>query len=98
MESIRALARGFEVRTCVVDEVLGMKCGINQVLLASGATHPVIPYREGLSGLEQVSVTLAGDERQKWLRTRGGTLVVPPAPSEAKTKPPQAILPLGSAR
>ena len=34
--------------------------------------------------------------KDKWLRTRGGTLVVPPAPSEAKTKPPQAILPLGA--
>ena len=66
-------------------------------LLDSGATHAVIPYSDTLGSLERVPVTLAGDERQEWLRTRGGTLVVPPPRgSSKKGERPQTILPLGS--
>ena len=66
-------------------------------LLDSGATHAVIPYNNTLGNLEPVPVTLAGDERQQWLRTRGGTLVVPPT-KDCKGADPklQMILPLGS--
>ena len=47
--------------------------------------------------LEPVPVTLAGDAKQQWLRTTGGTLVVPPNLSDKPgTAPPQTILPLGS--
>ena len=93
LESIRAMAKGFEAKTCIVDEVISSECAISRVLLDSGATHPVIPYRNDLEGLEQVSVTLAGDGKQQWLRTKGGTLVVPPVPD---VDPPQTIVPLGA--
>eukprot|EP00439_Symbiodinium_sp_Y106_P082366 s11_g21.t1 len=97
LESIRALARGFDVRTCIVDEVLTAECAVSRVLLDSGATHPVIPFREELGGLEKVSVTLAGDGKQQWLRTKGGTLVVPPSPGgPGGAEPPQSIVPLGA--
>ena len=66
-------------------------------LLDSGATHAVVPFKNGLGALERVPVTLAGDSRQEWLRTRGGTLVVPPGnSSKDSSSPPQTILPLGS--
>ncbi|CAE7730700.1 GIP [Symbiodinium sp. CCMP2592] len=66
-------------------------------LLDSGATHAVIPYDQSLGNLESVPVTLAGDERQQWLKTKGGTLVVPPSGKDNDKSPkPQTILPLGS--
>ena len=97
LEGLRAMARGFEAKACRVDEILSGECEISRVLLDSGATHPVIPYDSSLKGLEKVSVTLAGDGKQQGLRTRGGTLVVPPAPDGAlSTEPPQTICPLGA--
>ena len=65
-------------------------------LLDSGATHAVIPFHARLQNLERVPVTLAGDEKQEWLRTQGGTLVVPPDPTSAGKGPVQTILPLGA--
>ena len=66
-------------------------------LLDSGATHAVIPYNDSLGSLEKVPVTLAGDEKQEWLRTKGGTLVVPRHSSHTSgVQGPQTILPLGS--
>ena len=65
-------------------------------LLDSGATHAVIPYDTKLTNLEQVPVTLAGDARQNWWRTRGGTLVVPPGPEDQEGKPTQTIPRLGA--
>ena len=79
LEGLRNMAQNYEARACVVDQVLSSGCEVSKVLLDSGATHAVIPYGENLRGLEQVSVTLAGDGRQSWFRTRGGTLVVPPS-------------------
>ena len=97
LEGLRTLAQNYEARTCIVDQVLGSGCEVSRVLLDSGATHAVIPYGETLQGLEPVSVTLAGDGRQSWYRTRGGTLVVPPSETgDSKTEPPQTILPLGA--
>ena len=97
LESLRSMARGFEAKACRVDEVIAAEREMNRVLLDSGATHPVIPYKEGLSGLEKVSVTLAGDGKQQWMRTRGGTLVVPPAHDGSQdSSPPQTIIPLGA--
>ena len=101
LEGIRAMARGFETKAeakaCRVDEVLSAGCAINRVLLDSGATHPVIPYNSSLQDLERVSVTLAGDGKQQWLRTQGGTLVVPPMPEgSSSAEPPQTIIPLGA--
>ena len=50
-----------------------------------------------MKGLERVGVTLAGDSREEWFRTSGGTLVVPPQkgvdPSQSRL---QTILPLGA--
>ena len=97
LEGLRAMARGFEAKACRVDEMIFRECEVNRVLLDSGATHPVIPYREDLKELEKVSVTLAGDGRQQWLRTKGGTLVVPPLATAAPgADPPQTIVPLGA--
>ena len=97
LEGLRAMARGFEAKACRVDEMISKECEINRVLLDSGATHPVIPFREDLKELEKVSVTLAGDGRQQWLRTKGGTLVVPPtADAVPGAEPPQTIIPLGA--
>ena len=97
LESLGSMARGFEAKACRVDEVIAGEREMNRVLLDSGATHPVIPYKEGLSGLEKVSVTLAGDGKQQWMRTRGGTLVVPPPPDGSQdSSSPQTIIPLGA--
>ncbi|CAE7236739.1 infB [Symbiodinium sp. CCMP2592] len=52
-------------------------------LLDSGATHAVVPYEQSMGQLDTVPVTLAGDSRQNWMRTAGGTLVVPP-PSQGR--------------
>ena len=64
-------------------------------LLDSGATHAVIPYHPTLQDLDSVPVTLAGDAKDHWWKTRGGTLVVPP-PGASKTKEIQTILPFGA--
>ena len=34
-----------------------------RALLDSGATHAVVPYKSDMSGLQRVSVTLAGDQQ-----------------------------------
>ncbi|CAE7436865.1 unnamed protein product [Symbiodinium sp. CCMP2592] len=92
---IRSLAqrvKGFEVRA--LGE--GKESDSGVALLDSGATHAVIPFHERLRNLEKVPVTLAGDEKQEWLRTQGGTLVVPPDPLAPAGRPVQTILPLGA--
>ena len=83
----------FEVKTC---ETRKVKSDDGVALLDSGATHAVIPFHARLQNLERVPVTLAGDEKQEWLRTQGGTLVVPPDPTSAGKGPVQTILPLGA--
>ena len=66
-------------------------------LLDSGATHAVVPYSDSLGRLDSVPVTLAGDAKQNWWRTKEGTLVVPPAGVTGREEGrPQTILPLGS--
>ena len=66
-------------------------------LLDSGATHAVVPYSDSLGRLDSVPVTLAGDAKQNWWRTKGGTLVVPPSGgTSGDDNKPQTILPLGS--
>ena len=75
------MARKHEVRMIeVTPEVTKAVEGGNvpRALLDSGATHAVIPFSGKLEGLERVSVTLAGDSKEEWLKTAGGTLVVPP--------------------
>lgn len=70
---------------------------ISTALLDSGATHAVIPYSPHLSNRESVPVTLAGDAKDEWWRTQGGTLVVPPAQDGGLEAPKgQTILPLGA--
>ena len=70
---------------------------ISTALLDSGATHAVIPYSPHLSNLESVPVTLAGDAKDEWWRTQGGTLVVPPMQDGGQEAPKgQMILPLGA--
>ena len=66
-------------------------------LLDSGATHAVVPFSPELGELQRVPVTLAGDSKQEWLKTKGGTLVVPPLKASHGGKGnPQTIVPLGS--
>ena len=99
LEGLRSMAQGYEARACMVDNVLREGCEISRVLLDTGATHAVVPSEEGLKqkGLEKVSVTLAGDSKQSWYRTKGGTLVVPPQESSVPgPSQPQMILPLGA--
>ena len=50
-----------------------------QALLDSGASHAVIPFSKHSekTSLSEVPVTLAGDSKQTWFKTDGGTLVVP---------------------
>ena len=70
---------------------------ISTALLDSGATHAVIPYDPELKNLEKVPVTLAGDAKQEWWRTQGGTLVVPPPVDRTvESSQGQTILPLGA--
>ena len=89
---LRAVIQGYEARIC--SQVAG---GRPVALLDSGATHAVVPFEPGMKDLERVPVTLAGDAKQEWLRTQGGTLVVPPVGSaEATSSPVQTILPLGA--
>ena len=97
LDTLRSVARDYEVRMLVSPVVPDDRIVKAVALLDSGATHPVIPYEEGLKGLQRVPVTLAGDERQEWWRTPGGTLVVPP-PAEASGdgKQVQTIIPLGA--
>ena len=89
---LRAVVQGYEARICA-------QAPANDpvALLDSGATHAVVAFEPGMTGLEKVPVTLAGDAKQEWLRTREGTLVVPPeAKPEATKAPVQTILPLGA--
>ncbi|CAE7699215.1 TY5A, partial [Symbiodinium sp. CCMP2456] len=93
-DKLRALVKDCEVRMCN-SQAAAMASAV--ALLDSGATHAVIPYDTGLTNLEPVPVTLAGDARQEWLKTAGGTLVVPPDPGSGLDKSPaQVILPLGA--
>ena len=89
---LRAIVQGFEARIC--SQAPG---SAPVALLDSGATHAVVAFEPSMTGLEKVPVTLAGDAKQEWLRTRGGTLVVPPETKAEATKAPvQTILPLGA--
>ncbi|CAE7852764.1 GIP, partial [Symbiodinium necroappetens] len=93
LDSLRSMTRDYEARMMRFDEV---HCSVSAVaLLDSGATHPVVPFAKGMSGLQRVPVTLAGDSKEEWYRTRGGTLVVPPAGPTSSIKP-QTIIPLGA--
>ena len=93
MHDLRLMVRDFEVKTCKEG---GNMPSAPTALLDSGATHAVISFRDNLQDLEKVPVTLAGDERQEWLRTPGGTLVVPPDPTASSSRTGQTILPLGA--
>ena len=98
LESIRSMAREHEIRMFRVDNAEGSNLLERaEALLDSGATHAVVSFRRGLGDLESVPVTLAGDSKDEWLRTAGGTLVVPPSSGpEGVQPPPQTILPLGA--
>ena len=93
LDSLRSMTRDYEARMMRFDEV---HCSVSAVaLLDSGATHPVVPFAKGMSDLQRVPVTLAGDSKEEWYRTKGGTLVVPPAGPTSSVKP-QTIIPLGA--
>ncbi|CAE7924460.1 GIP, partial [Symbiodinium sp. KB8] len=63
-------------------------------LLDSGATHVVLDdAAAGNQDLVPCTVSLAGDQRQTWHQTPGGSLV---APITGDGHAPQTILPLGS--
>ena len=62
-------------------------------LLDSGATHAVLdPQSSSDQQLVPCTVSLAGDQKQVWHQTPGGSLV---APMNAEGSTPQTILPLG---
>eukprot|EP00439_Symbiodinium_sp_Y106_P011001 s2457_g1.t1 len=94
LENLRAATREHEakanVRVVTLDTLEDIDNRIVKAvaLLDSGATHAVIPFRDGLTNLEKVPVTLAGDAKQEWMRTAGGTLVAPPAPGVARKSQP----------
>ena len=94
LDSLRAMTREYEAKMMRFEEE---RVKVEAVaLLDSGATHPVVPFSGDMSGLQKVPVTLAGELKEEWYRTKGGTLVVPPGdPSEDKVKP-QTIIPLGA--
>ena len=100
IESLRAMTQEHEVRmlsitqdkpTASAEEEIQVKA-----LLDSGATHAVVPFRREMKDLERVGVTLAGDLREEWFKTSGGTLVVPPAIDGTEGQRLQTILPLGA--
>eukprot|EP00439_Symbiodinium_sp_Y106_P047630 s3065_g6.t1 len=95
LETLRAMTRDFGVRMVMLEELPPRVAAV--ALLDSGATHAVIPYNRDLQDLDTVPVTLAGDSKEEWWKTKGGTLVVPPESKNAKeTKDLQMILPLGA--
>eukprot|EP00439_Symbiodinium_sp_Y106_P029796 s3022_g3.t1 len=100
LEALQAMARNHEVRMIeVTPEVTKAieKGDMCRALLDSGATHAVVPFSKDMKGLEKVSVTLAGDSKEEWLKTAGGTLVVPPQGGDQDpVAPRQTILPLGA--
>ena len=100
IESLRAMTQEHDVRMISLgpDETLPKDEPEVQVkaLLDSGATHAVVPYSKELGSLERVGVTLAGDSREEWFKTDGGTLVIPPSVEESAKTKPQTILPFGA--
>ncbi|CAE7252421.1 GIP [Symbiodinium sp. CCMP2592] len=93
LDALRKAVEIFETKVQTKDDRSGSG-GV--ALLDSGATHAVISFHDRLQNLEPVPVTLAGDERQEWLRTEGGTLVIPPSREADAPKSSQTILPLGA--
>ena len=92
--SLRESVERYEAKVCEACPTLPT---VSTALLDSGATHAVIPYNPQLNNLERVPVTLAGDSREEWWRTQGGTLVVPPMSGQGTNEPKgQTILPLGA--
>ena len=100
IESLRAMTREHEVRMLSITPDTTTRTSDDEVqvkaLLDSGATHAVVPFRQEMKDLERVGVTLAGDLREEWFKTSGGTLVVPPDPKGATGERLQTILPLGA--
>ncbi|CAE6966844.1 GIP [Symbiodinium sp. CCMP2592] len=96
LDSLRSMTRDFGVRTVTTAERELSERIEAVALLDSGATHAVIPYNPSLQDLDSVPVTLAGDARDQWWKTKGGTLVVPPQGQPANSKELQMILPFGA--
>ena len=94
IDSLRSRTHEYEAKMLRFDE--DYACISTVALLDSGATHPVVPFTDGMSGLQRVPVTLAGDSREEWYRTKGGTLVVPPIEGPSSSGKPQTIIPLGA--
>ena len=92
--SLRESVERYEAKVCEACPTLPT---VSTAQLDSGATHAVIPDNPQLNNLERVPVTLAGDSREEWWRTQGGTLVVPPMSGPGTNEPKgQTILPLGA--
>ncbi|OLP82381.1 hypothetical protein AK812_SmicGene36962 [Symbiodinium microadriaticum] len=82
LDSLRAMTREYEAKMMRFEEE---RVKVEAVaLLDSGATHPVVPFSGDMSGLQKVPVTLAGESKEEWYRTKGGTLVVPPRDPSAE--------------
>ena len=100
IESLRAMAQDHEVRMLSVEPDRAVpritEDAEVRALLDSGATHAVIPFRQDMKDLERVGVTLAGDSKEEWFKTNGGTLVVPPPSDGSASDRLQTILPFGA--
>ena len=95
LETLKSMTRDFGVRMVHPTPISPRIAAV--ALLDSGATHAVIPFNANLQDLDTVPVTLAGDSREEWWKTRGGTLVVPPQGQRSSSpKDLQMILPLGA--
>ncbi|CAE6948806.1 RE1 [Symbiodinium sp. CCMP2592] len=91
---LRKTVERYEAKVC---EGCPPMPSISTALLDSGATHAVVPYRPDLGSLDRVPVTLAGDAKEEWWRTQGGTLVIPPSQDGSmQASRGQTILPLGA--
>ena len=100
IESLRAMTQEHEVKmiSLLQERPLAPDEPEAQVkaLLDSGATHAVVSYSKELGDLERVGVTLAGDSKEEWFKTNGGTLVLPPSVEDSSKTKPQTILPFGA--
>ena len=94
LQDLEARVLEGQARIRAVDASVGDSAQEQTALLDSGATHTVLnPTAVSQSCLAPCMVSLAGDQKQMWSQTPGGSLVAPPKLEGGET---QTILPLGS--
>ena len=94
LQDLEARVLEGQPRVRAVKTAEAMEAREQTALLDSGATHTVLdPTAVSSENLPPCMVSLAGDQRQMWRQTPGGSLVAPPKDEGGET---QTILPLGS--